>query len=100
MGNIAPDPRPFVGMFQDPVRHRDSRAWRSCSANEDPIKTTLSDDWKICIAEWFAPVDFRQDRSKRMWPCGDSCGATVLVNMRDIEALKEDDGFEGAFLSP
>ena len=28
------------------------------------------------------------------------CGATVLVNMRDIEALKEDDGFEGAFLSP
>ena len=35
-----------------------------------------------------------------MWPCGDSCGATVPVNMRDIEALKEDDGFEGAFLSP
>ena len=35
-----------------------------------------------------------------MWPCGDSCGATVLVNMRDIEALKKDDGFEGAFLSP
>ena len=35
-----------------------------------------------------------------MWPCGDSSGATVLVNMRDIEALKEDDGFEGAFLSP
>ena len=35
-----------------------------------------------------------------MWPCGDSCGATVLMNMRDIEALKEDDGFEGAFLSP
>ena len=35
-----------------------------------------------------------------MWPCGDSCGTTVLVNMRDIEALKEDDGFEGAFLSP
>ena len=29
-----------------------------------------------------------------------ACGATVLVNMRDIEALKEDDGFEGAFLSP
>ena len=26
--------------------------------------------------------------------------APVLVNMRDIEALKEDDGFEGAFLSP
>ena len=35
-----------------------------------------------------------------MWPCGDSCGGTVLVNMRDIEALKEDDGFDGAFLSP
>ena len=35
-----------------------------------------------------------------MWPCGDSCGATVLVKMRDIEALKEDDGFEGALLSP
>ena len=35
-----------------------------------------------------------------MSPCGDSCGATVLVNKRDIEALKEDDGFEGAFLSP
>ena len=31
---------------------------------------------------------------------GADCNATVLVNMRDIEAPKEDDGFEGAFLSP
>ena len=28
------------------------------------------------------------------------CGATFLVNMRDIEPRKEDDGFDGAFLSP
>ena len=28
------------------------------------------------------------------------CGATLLVNMRDIEPRKEDDGFDGAFLSP
>ena len=27
-------------------------------------------------------------------------GATFLVNMRDIEPRKEDDGFDGAFLSP
>ena len=27
------------------------------------------------------------------------CNATVLVKLRDIEAPKEDDGFEGAFLS-
>ena len=27
-------------------------------------------------------------------------GATLLVNMRDIEPRKEDDGFDGAFLSP
>ena len=41
-------------------------------------------------------------------PCRDSnvgknkhkCGATFLVNMRDIEPRKEDDGFDGAFLSP
>ena len=32
------------------------------------------------------------------WP--DVCGATLLVNMRDIEPRKEDDGFDGAFLSP
>ena len=29
-----------------------------------------------------------------------TCGATLLVNMRDIEPRKEDDGFDGAFLSP
>ena len=29
-----------------------------------------------------------------------NCGATLLVNMRDIEIWKEDDGFDGAFLSP
>ena len=29
-----------------------------------------------------------------------ACGATFLVNMRDIEPRKEDDGFDGAFLSP
>ena len=29
----------------------------------------------------------------------DACNATVLVKLRDIEAPKEDDGFEGAFLS-
>ena len=29
-----------------------------------------------------------------------SCGATLQVNMRDIETWKEDDGFEGALLSP
>ena len=28
------------------------------------------------------------------------CGATLLVNMRDIEPRKEDDGFDCAFLSP
>ena len=28
------------------------------------------------------------------------CGATLLVNMSDIEPRKEDDGFDGAFLSP
>ena len=28
------------------------------------------------------------------------CVATLLVNMRDIEPRKEDDGFAGAFLSP
>ena len=28
------------------------------------------------------------------------CGATFLVNMRDIEPRKEDDSFDGAFLSP
>ena len=28
------------------------------------------------------------------------CGATLLVNMRDIEPRKEDDRFDGAFLSP
>ena len=28
------------------------------------------------------------------------CGATFLVNMRDTEPRKEDDGFDGAFLSP
>ena len=28
------------------------------------------------------------------------CVATLLVNMRDIEPRKEDDGFDGAFLSP
>ena len=28
-----------------------------------------------------------------------NCNATVLVKLRDIEAPKEDDGFEGAFLS-
>ena len=31
---------------------------------------------------------------------GPGCGATFLVNMRDIEPRKEDDGFDGAFLSP
>ena len=31
---------------------------------------------------------------------GPMCGATLLVNMRDIEPRKEDDGFDGAFLSP
>ena len=30
----------------------------------------------------------------------EGCGATLLVNMRDIEPRKEDDGFDGAFLSP
>ena len=30
----------------------------------------------------------------------DGCGATLLVNLRDIEPRKEDDGFDGAFLSP
>ena len=29
-----------------------------------------------------------------------ACDATLLVNMRDIEPRKEDDGFDGAFLSP
>ena len=29
-----------------------------------------------------------------------SCVATFLVNMSDIEPRKEDDGFDGAFLSP
>ena len=29
-----------------------------------------------------------------------SYGATLQVNMRDIETWKEDDGFECAFLSP
>ena len=29
-----------------------------------------------------------------------ACNATVLMNMRDIEAPKEDDGFEVAFLNP
>ena len=29
-----------------------------------------------------------------------ACGATLLVNMRDIEPRKEHDGFDGAFLSP
>ena len=38
--------------------------------------------------------DFSSARKAR------TCNATVLVNMRDIEAPKEDDGFEGAFLSP
>ena len=28
------------------------------------------------------------------------CGATLPVGMRDIEPRKEDDGFDGAFLSP
>ena len=28
------------------------------------------------------------------------CDATLTVNMRDIEPRKEDDGFDGAFLSP
>ena len=28
------------------------------------------------------------------------CGATLLVNMRDIEPRNEDDGFDCAFLSP
>ena len=28
-----------------------------------------------------------------------ACSATLLVNMRDIEPRKEDDGFDGAFLS-
>ena len=31
---------------------------------------------------------------------GGGCVATFLVNMRDIEPRKEDDGFDGAFLSP
>ena len=39
-------------------------------------------------------------RQTKNYADGTFCGATVLVNMRDIEALKEDDGFEGAFLSP
>ena len=30
----------------------------------------------------------------------EKCVATLLVNMRDIEPRKEDDGFDGAFLSP
>ena len=29
-----------------------------------------------------------------------TCGATLPVGMRDIEPRKEDDGFDGAFLSP
>ena len=47
----------------------------------------------------------RQGRSRKNQPKDmdeliADCNATVLVNMRDIEAPKEDDGFEGAFLSP
>ena len=33
-------------------------------------------------------------------PVRGMCGAILLVNMRDIEPRKEDDGFDGAFLSP
>ena len=29
-----------------------------------------------------------------------ACGATLLVNMGNIEPRKEDDGFDCAFLSP
>ena len=40
----------------------------------------------------------RHCNQKQSQPC--KCGATLLVNMRDIEPRKEDDGFDGAFLSP
>ena len=36
----------------------------------------------------------------RFIPACAGCGATLLVNMRDIEPRKEDDGFDGASLSP
>ena len=39
------------------------------------------------------------DRAERLEGFGCICNATVLVKLRDIEAPKEDDGFEGAFLS-
>ena len=44
---------------------------------------------------------FHRDlRGLQIAPQSSGCGATLLVNMRDIEPRKEDDGFDGAFLSP
>ena len=53
---------------------------------------------RITPVSSFKPADLLTDMTFET--NGDRCGATFLVNMRDIEPRKEDDGFDGAFLSP
>ena len=49
---------------------------------------------------WTSKPEPDPARPELSFSLSDTCGATLLVNMRDIEPRKEDDGFDGAFLSP
>ena len=50
----------------------------------------------VTLYRYVDPNGNLRDHGKRVL----SCGATLLENMRDIEPRKEDDDFDGAFLSP
>ena len=63
-------------------------------ATDDNLKFLKENGYGwICISKKarVAPPDRAPDST---------CGATLMVNMRDIEPRKEDDGYDGAFLSP
>ena len=71
-----------------------------------PFAVSLrTNDWLVCHI-WPAPSTeqryqpLRKGVNEFNHPYAISCGATLLMNIRDIEPRKEDDGFDGAFLSP
>ena len=55
---------------------------------------------KTNLAKYRALLCVRPPEQASALEAEPECGATLLVNMRDIEPRKEDDGFDGAFLSP
>ena len=64
-------------------------------ADETGLKVNKKNHWMHVVTNGFVTLKYLYRKRGK-----EACGATLLVNMRDIEPRKEDDGFDGAFLSP